>query len=121
MCRSTGSRAWPPISRRRPAGTVVVLMSNDETLATEGWKTLAGLGVANIYILDGGLNNFIANCDECSFKPMPGGDETLRYEVDAALGGNHATSSLREHGTEVEYAPKVKLEQQAPTGGGGCG
>jgi len=104
-----------------PAGTVVVLMSNDETSATEGWKILAGLGVPNIYILDGGINNFIGSCDECLFPPIEGGDETLRYQVDAALGGHHPTSTLREHGVEIEYVPKVKLDRQAPTGGGGCG
>jgi rhodanese-related sulfurtransferase len=104
-----------------PDGTVAVLMSNDETLATEGWKTLTALGFPNVYILEGGLNNFIATCSETPFTPIAGEDETLRYEIKAALGGNHATSSLREHGTEIEYTPKVKIEKTAPTGGGGCG
>jgi rhodanese-related sulfurtransferase len=104
-----------------PDGTVVVLMSNDETPATEGWKTLVAKGVPNVYILEGGINNFIATCCEVPFEPIPGGDEMLRYNITAALGGNHPTSTLREHGAEVEYTPKVKLEKKAPTGGGGCG
>ena len=104
-----------------PDGTVVVLMSNDETLATEGWKTLVAKGVPNVYILEGGINNFIATCCEVPFEPIPGGDEMLRYDITAALGGNHPTSTLKEHGAEVEYTPKVKLEKKAPTGGGGCG
>ena len=104
-----------------PDGTVVVLMSNDETLATEGWKTLVAKGVPNVYILEGGINNFIATCCEVPFDPIPGGDEMLRYNITAALGANHPTSTLREHGKEIKYAPKVKLEKKAPTGGGGCG
>lgn len=104
-----------------PAGTLVVLMSNDETLATAGWKILVAEDVGNVYILEGGLNNFIALCSESPFEPMPGGDETLRFVIDAALGGNHTISNLRQQGKEFEYAPKVKIEQKAPTGGGGCG
>ncbi len=71
-----------------PAGTVVVLMSNDETQATEAWKTLVAKGVLNAYILEGGLNNFIGACCEVPFDPIPGGDEMLRYDITAALGGN---------------------------------
>ena len=55
-----------------PPGTVTVLMSNDETLATEGWKVLQAEGVANVYILEGGLNNFIGTCSECPFRRVRG-------------------------------------------------
>lgn len=104
-----------------PPGTVTVLMSNDEARATEGWKTLIAEGVVNVYILEGGLNNFINMCDECPFPKRPGDDEELRYEINAALGGKHPTSNLLEHGKEVEYTPKVKIESAGPVGGGGCG
>lgn len=104
-----------------PAATVTVVMSNHETLATEGWKTLTAEGVVNAYILDGGLNNFLASCSECPFDEYEGGDEVLRYEISAALGGKHPESNLREHGKEIEYTPKVKIESAGPVGGGGCG
>ena len=104
-----------------PASTVVVLMSNDETLATEGWKTLEALGVANVYLLEGGLNNFLASCEDCSFTPIDGGDEVLRYQISAALGGKHPQSNLHEHAADTEYTPKVKIQLAAPVGGGGCG
>jgi rhodanese-related sulfurtransferase len=104
-----------------PPGTVAVLMSNDETLATEGWKTLTAMGVPNVYILEGGINNFIGTCQECPFKSTDGQDEELRYEIYAALGGNHPEANLHEHGQEIQYTPKVKIESQAPVGGGGCG
>jgi rhodanese-related sulfurtransferase len=104
-----------------PDGTVVVLMSNDETGATEAWKTLVAKEVPNVYLLEGGINNFIGTCCEVPFEPIPGGDEMLRYNITAALGANHPTSTLREHGKDIEYTPKVKLQKKAPTGGGGCG
>jgi rhodanese-related sulfurtransferase len=110
-----------PELKAGPPGTVVVLMSNDETKATEGWKILTAMGVPNTYILEGGLNNFISTCSLSPFKAIEGSDEMLRFEFDAALGANHPMASLREHGKEIEYTPKVKIEKQAPTGGGGCG
>lgn len=110
-----------PELKAAPDGTVVVLMSNDETYATEGWKILVAEGVPNVYILEGGINNFLATCSETPFKPIPGGDEDLRYEITAALGARHPNASLREHGKEIEYTPKVKLQKKAPTGAGGCG
>jgi len=111
-----------PELKAAPPGTVVVLMSNDETLATEGWKTLVAESVPNVYILEGGLNKFISRCSETPpFTPMPGGDEVLRWEFPAALGGNHPTSTLREGGVECIYTPKVKIEKAGPVGGGGCG
>ena len=39
---------------------VVVVMSNDETTATLAWKVLVAESVSNVYILEGGLNNWIA-------------------------------------------------------------
>ncbi len=104
-----------------PQGTVAVLMSNDETQATQGWKTLIALSVPNVYVLEGGLNNFIGLCSEAPFAPLPGGDEVLRWEINAALGGNHSTSTLREQGKDFEYTSKVKIEKAGPVGGGGCG
>jgi len=104
-----------------PASTVTVVMSNDETLATEAWKVLEAEGVTNVYILDGGLNNFIASCSSCSLQETDGPDEYLRYNIAAALGGKHPESALHEQGDETEYIPKVKVQMAAPVGGGGCG
>ena len=42
-----------------PANTVFVVMSNDETTATEVWKTLTAQAVPNVYILSGGINNWL--------------------------------------------------------------
>lgn len=104
-----------------PASTVAVVMSNDETLATEAWKVLEAEGVANAYILEGGLNNFISSCTTCPFPETDGPDEYLRYQIAAALGGKHPESALHEQGEVVEYIPKVKIDTAAKVGGGGCG
>ena len=47
------------ISQSAP-NLVVAVMSNDEHAATEAWKTLVAASVPNVYILEGGINNWIA-------------------------------------------------------------
>ena len=41
-----------------PANTVFVTLSNDESAATEAWKMLVAESVPNVYILEGGINNW---------------------------------------------------------------
>ncbi len=38
---------------------VVVIVSNDEILATEAWKRLMALAKPNVYILEGGINHWL--------------------------------------------------------------
>ena len=45
---------------QEPANTVFVVMSNDEARATDAWKLLVAEAVPNVYILEGGINNWIA-------------------------------------------------------------
>lgn len=111
-----------PDLQAMPQGTVFVLMSNDETLATQGWKTLEALDVPNVYILEGGLNNWLAVYGEGEYAPLAQGeDEQLRYNFTAALGSDDPTAVPSQHDEGIEYTPKVKIESKAPTGGGGCG
>ncbi len=111
-----------PELQSAPDGTVVVLMSNDETWATEGWKRLVALGVPNVYILEGGINNWLAVYGEGEHEPLAtGGDETLRYVFHAALGDMDPVAEPSQHDEGIEYTPKVKIQKKAPTGGGGCG
>ncbi|MBK9655037.1 MAG: YeeE/YedE family protein [Rhodanobacteraceae bacterium] len=51
----------PDLLSEPPANTVFVTISNDETAAIAAWKVLVGSGVQNAYILDGGVNNWIAS------------------------------------------------------------
>jgi rhodanese-related sulfurtransferase len=107
-----------------PANTVFVTMSNDEAAATEAWKILVAESVPNVYILEGGINNWIAmfgDDDLTKTFNRGAGDDQLCYIFDSALGARNPAAEPDAHNLELEYTPKVKLElKRAPTGGG-CG
>jgi len=109
---------------QEPANTVFVTMSNDETLATEAWKVLRAESLPNVYILAGGVNNWIRTYSEQEFqlahhRPDRAVDEPA-YRFDLALGSRHPAAEPPPH-SEAEFEPKVKLElKRAPTSGG-CG
>ena len=50
-----------------PANTVFVTMSSDESAATEAWKMLKAASVPNVYILEGGVNNWIRTYSDEEF------------------------------------------------------
>ncbi|MCP4428664.1 MAG: YeeE/YedE family protein [Chloroflexi bacterium] len=107
-----------------PANTVFVLMSNDEAAATEAWKTLQAESVPNAYILEGGVNGWIATFgdDDLTSKFNSGaGDDQLCYIFDTALGSRYAASEPDPHATDLEYVPKIKLELKRAPASGGCG
>jgi rhodanese-related sulfurtransferase len=107
-----------------PANTLFIVMSNDEAQATECWKTLVAESVPSVYILEGGLNNWIATFaeDEHRIRPLStGADEELRYDFAAALGSAFPASDPDPHVFEIEYTPKVKLELKRAPISGGCG
>jgi rhodanese-related sulfurtransferase/uncharacterized membrane protein (DUF485 family) len=103
---------------------VVVLMSNDELRSTAAWRALAAEGVLNVYLLEGGLNNWLSvfGQGDPAITPVAGVPEALRYRFPAALGdryGAAAPSLIRYEG--LEYEPKIKLEIKRDKTGGGCG
>ena len=105
-----------------PAETVFVLMSNDEAQATVAWKQLVSRDVRNVYILEGGVNNWLAVYGEgLAESPAPPGDDRLRYQFTAALGAATPTAVPSQHDEGIEFTPKVQVVKKAPTGGGGCG
>ena len=105
--------------------TVYVLMSNDETAATQSWKTLAAESVPNVYILEGGVNNwlkvFAAGEKEITPTPGPPGQDQLQYTFPAALGARYEAAYPNPHEWELEYVPKIKLQIMRDKSGGGCG
>lgn len=108
-----------------PANTVFVLMSNDEVAATEAWKLLAAERVINVYLLEGGVNHWIATFaeDEHSITALPPsiGEDVLSYQFDAAYGHTHPAAFPKAKHFNLEYTPKVELRmKQGPTSGG-CG
>jgi rhodanese-related sulfurtransferase len=107
------------------ANTVFVAMGNDESAATEAWKMLKAESLPNVYILEGGVNNWIRTYGKEDFVQ----ENLLRnrdndqpaFRFDAALGARHPAAEPNPYAHEIEFEPKVKLElKRAPTSGG-CG
>jgi rhodanese-related sulfurtransferase len=111
-----------------PANAVVILVSNDEEQATEGWKMLMGEGIMNLYILEGGINGWLdlfaeeGACPEgCTRKDGPLEAEELSWSFSAALGANRPIANPDIFTDKAfEFTPKVKLEMKARPAGG-CG
>lgn len=107
-----------------PANAVFVTMSNDEADATKAWKTLVAESVPNVYILEGGINNWIAlfgDNDLTKNLNVGAGDDELCYIFDTAIGARYPAAEPDPDAHALEYTPKVQLElKRAPTSGG-CG
>jgi rhodanese-related sulfurtransferase len=109
-----------------PAGaTVTVVMSNDEAGATEAWKALQAESVGNVYLLEGGVNNWIRTfgASETDISPravQPGSDQCA-YTFPAALGASYEAARPSPHEWALEYTPKIQLERKRSPSGGGCG
>ncbi len=106
--------------------TLVVTVSNDETWATEAWKLLVGGNVPNVYILEGGINNWLQYFgEEDGFEPLPGpfADEQLHYAIPIALGEHWKAAEpfWHHYKDKITFTPKVKLQRKKGPSGGGCG
>jgi hypothetical protein len=92
--------------------------------ATEAWKQLAASAVPNVYILEGGINNWIAFFGEREgFQPASSlGNDQLGYIFPAALGSRYESCDPDpieyEH---LEFEAKIRLELKRDKSGGGCG
>lgn len=110
----------------QPANTVFVVVSNDETAATEAWRYLVAESVPNVYILEGGINNWLATFSDdlflAEYPPIETvSDEQLAYGFDAALGARYPVSFPDPHGEVYEYETKIVLTGKRGATGGGCG
>lgn len=108
-----------------PANTVFVVMSNNEKTATEVWKTMVAESVVNVYILEGGINNWLTVFSDpegtpCTVCPSQA-DEQLHFSFDAALGSRHPMANPSQDVFQLEFTPKVKLQTKGGLSGGGCG
>ncbi len=110
----------------QPANTVFVLMSNDEAAATAAWRMLQAESVPNVYLLEGGINNWLdtfAPEDEfLTAVPLENyADDTLKYQFMAALGARTYAARLDLNMSNLFFTPKVEMEMKRAPGGGGCG
>ena len=108
----------------QPENALFVTMSNDETQATEAWKVLQAESVPNVYILEGGINNWLATYGDDdltkNFNVGSGSDE-LCYIFDSAVGSRNIAAEPEPLAYELEYASKVKMELKRAPSSGGCG
>jgi rhodanese-related sulfurtransferase len=114
-----------PALHLEPANAIFVLMSNDETAATEAWKILQAESVPNVYILEGGVNNWLtlfANDEFLATNPrVPHADDQLAFVFPAALGARQFPAEPDPHKYAFIYEPKVILQLKRAPSGGGCG
>ena len=108
-----------------PENTVFVLMSNDEALATQAWRVMVAENVPNVYILEAGINGWLAlfREDDMEITPVDRfvADDRLAYVFPTALGARyHASFPDPEHYL-LSFESKVKLEAKRAAGSGGCG
>jgi rhodanese-related sulfurtransferase len=115
----------PILLSEPPANTVFLVMSNDEAAAVQAWKILSADSVPNVYILEGGVNNWIAffGTEEDVLRPNPNaGDDQLGYLFPAALGSRYESCSPNPIEYEnLEFVEKIKLQLKRDKSGGGCG
>ncbi|HEX5836367.1 MAG TPA: YeeE/YedE thiosulfate transporter family protein [Anaerolineales bacterium] len=114
----------PDLLTEPPANSVFVLMSNEEAAATDAWKQLVASAVPNVYILEGGVNNWISffGSEEGFELAASTGEDRLGYIFPAALGSKY--ESCDPNPTEYEhldFEAKIKLELKRDKSGGGCG
>ncbi len=109
------------------ANAVFVLIGNDELRATKAWKILKSESIPNLYLLGGGINNWLKMFAEKDFLEANAlnnpDDDCLAYRFDAALGDRFAAAEPEYSRTDprLQFIPKIKLElKRAPTSGG-CG
>ncbi len=112
--------------RAAPANTVVVVAGNDEAAATEVWKYLRAESVRSVYILEGGVNNWIRTFGDETFvaeRAIDGAaDDTLAFHFPTAIGASYAFAVPNEAlAAGIEFTPRIVLEVKRGPGGGGCG
>jgi rhodanese-related sulfurtransferase len=107
-----------------PTNALFVTMSNDEVKATEAWKILQAESVPNVYILEGGINNWLATYGDAEVTQnvnTSAGEDQLRYVFNAAVGSRYTAAQPDPHAFEIEYMPKVEMQLKRGPTSGGCG
>ena len=107
-----------------PENTVIVVMSNDETAAKQAWRYLVAESIPNVYILEGGINNWLsvfAEQDNRIKAVDSSPDDSLRFAFAAALGAAFPSADPHINEYDLEFIPKIKLELKRGPTSGGCG
>jgi rhodanese-related sulfurtransferase len=117
--------AGPELRRllERPASTVTFLVGNGEETALHAWERLQGLGVSNLYVVEGGVNRWlelypVAACVATRAPAAPG--DVLAWSFSYATGASLPSSSPelpRSQAFRVPCAPAL-ASGEAEHGGG---
>lgn len=113
-----------------PPNTVLVMASNNETDSTRAYKMLRAEGIINLYILEGGINNWLNHFPVDSAiaqkrTPRPGGTAgELHFNFTRAVGSmTHAANpGLEEEAghAKISFKRKVKIQKKKVVSGS-CG
>ncbi len=116
----------PELLTEPPANTVFITISNDEAQAVAAWKLLVASKVPNVYVLEGGINRWIAvfgKDDDAPFQTLASaGDDQLRYAFPQALGSRYRSCGPNpiEH-EHMDFQARIVLQLKRDKSGGGCG
>ncbi len=112
----------PELLASSAPNAVYVVMSNDETLATEAWRLLVAEGVPNVYLLEGGLNAWIAffGAEDPQIQPLAGAPSGhLQFAFPAALGDRYQAADPDPIEYEnLKFEPKIQLQIKRDKSGG---
>jgi len=115
----------PDLLSEPTANTVFITIGNDEAAAIKAWKLLVASRVQNVYILDGGINRWIATfgTEDAALKPLAtAGADQLRYAFPAALGNRYKSCSPNPMDHEkLDFQARIVLQLKRDKSGGGCG
>lgn len=104
-----------------PDNTVIVLLSNGETASTEAYMILKAMGVSNVYILERGINNWLAYfpLPHEAAQKIPGvlpDRESLAYRFFYALGARNPAANPvidEEQGVKFPaFIKKIKIQKK---------
>ena len=116
----------PDLLSEPPANTVFITIANDETAAVEAWKLLVASKVQNVYVLEGGINNWIKVFGAEDVPPLQpvatAGDDQLHYGFPAALGSRYKSCGPSPIENEkLAFQARIVLQLKRDKSGGGCG
>ncbi|MBL7076433.1 MAG: YeeE/YedE family protein [Kiritimatiellae bacterium] len=114
--------------RRLPDNTVNVVVSNGEVASTEAYKLLRGEGIINLYILEGGINQWLTDFAGPNVgieKVVAAQSDTtrdrLRFRFSYAVGDNYPFARLlnmKSLADDLTFERKIKIEKKAGLKGG---
>jgi rhodanese-related sulfurtransferase len=114
-----------PELQLQPTNTIFVIIGNGETAATDAWRMLAAESVPNIYILEGGINNWLDIFSDEAFREnyrlAAHEEDQLAYRFPAALGERYPAATPNPDVFQLTFEPRVQMVGKRGATSGGCG